>query len=92
MLTSLLPFVNEKAVKVNATYKQPNMHTVTTLDVFKVKKNILINVLSHLCYLCYLYVQKNFNVNTVFGRDGFLIGGEAAYSVKEGKVSFFFFT
>ncbi|GAA5817101.1 hypothetical protein MFLAVUS_010641 [Mucor flavus] len=65
VLTSLLPFVNEKAVKVNATYKQPNMHTVATLDVFK----------------------KNFNVNTVFGRDGFLVGGEAAYNVKEGKFS-----
>ena len=38
LLTSLLPSVNEKGAKINATYKQPNVHTVATLDVFKVKK------------------------------------------------------
>jgi voltage-dependent anion channel protein 2 len=38
LLTSLLPSVNEKAAKINATYKKPNVHTVATLDVFKVKK------------------------------------------------------
>jgi hypothetical protein len=37
-LTSLLPSVNEKAAKINATYKKPNVHTVATLDVFKVKR------------------------------------------------------
>lgn len=36
LLTSLLPSVNEKGAKINATYKQPNVHTVATLDVFKV--------------------------------------------------------
>jgi voltage-dependent anion channel protein 2 len=36
-LTSLLPSVNEKAAKINATYKKANVHTVATLDVFKVK-------------------------------------------------------
>lgn len=36
LLTSLLPSVNEKAAKINATYKKPNVHTVATLDVFKV--------------------------------------------------------
>ncbi|ORY96807.1 eukaryotic porin/Tom40 [Syncephalastrum racemosum] len=35
LLTSLLPSVNEKGAKINATYKQPNVHTVATLDVFK---------------------------------------------------------
>lgn len=38
LLTSLLPSVNEKGAKINATYKQPNVHTVATLDVFKVNK------------------------------------------------------
>lgn len=36
VITSLLPSINEKGAKVNATYKQPNVHTVATLDVFKV--------------------------------------------------------
>lgn len=36
LLTSLLPSVNEHGAKINATYKQPNVHTVATLDVFKV--------------------------------------------------------
>lgn len=36
LLTSLLPSANEKTAKVNATYKKPNVHTVATLDVFKV--------------------------------------------------------
>ena len=31
----MLPSVNEKGAKINATYKQPNVHTVATLDVFK---------------------------------------------------------
>ncbi|CAO3671132.1 unnamed protein product [Umbelopsis vinacea] len=35
ILTSLLPSVNQKTAKVNATYKQPNVHTVASLDVFK---------------------------------------------------------
>lgn len=35
LLTSLLPSVNEKGAKINATYKQPNIHTVATLDVLK---------------------------------------------------------
>lgn len=40
LLTSLLPSVNEKAAKINATYKKPNVHTVATLDVFKVKLSV----------------------------------------------------
>lgn len=36
LITSLLPSVNEKGAKVNATYKQPNIHTIATFDVFKV--------------------------------------------------------
>lgn len=36
ILTSLLPSINEKAAKLNAIYKQPNIHTVATVDVFKV--------------------------------------------------------
>lgn len=35
LVTSLLPSVNEKGAKINATYKQPNIHTVATLDVLK---------------------------------------------------------
>ncbi|KAI9319039.1 eukaryotic porin/Tom40 [Dichotomocladium elegans] len=35
LLTSLLPSLNEKGAKINATYKQPNVHTVATFDVFK---------------------------------------------------------
>ncbi|KAI9031523.1 eukaryotic porin/Tom40 [Phycomyces nitens] len=65
LLTSLLPSVNEKAAKINATYKQPNVHTVATLDVFK----------------------THFSVNSVVGRDGFLVGGEVAYSVLDGKIN-----
>lgn len=38
ILTSLLPSVNQKTAKVNATYKQPNVHTVASLDVFKVSE------------------------------------------------------
>lgn len=41
LLTSLLPSVNEKAAKINATYKKPNVHTVATLDVFKVSFSVL---------------------------------------------------
>lgn len=36
VITSLLPSINEKGAKINATYRQPNIHTVATLDVFKV--------------------------------------------------------
>ncbi|KAG0165248.1 Mitochondrial porin [Apophysomyces sp. BC1034] len=67
LLTSLLPSVNEKAAKINATYKQPNVHTIATLDVFKTQ----------------------FSVNSVVGRNGFLVGGEATYSVPEAKVTRF---
>jgi hypothetical protein len=38
VLTSLLPSVGQKTAKVNAIYKQPNVHTVASLDVFKVCK------------------------------------------------------
>lgn len=38
VLTSILPTVNEKNTKINATYRQPNVHTVASLDVFKVSK------------------------------------------------------
>ncbi|GAN09528.1 voltage-dependent ion-selective channel [Mucor ambiguus] len=41
VITSLLPSINEKGAKVNATYKQPNFHTVATLDVFK--SNLILN-------------------------------------------------
>lgn len=30
--------------------------------------------------------QTNFNVNTVFGQQGFLVGGDIAYNVLEGKI------
>jgi len=30
--------------------------------------------------------QTNFNVNTVFGQQGFLVGGDVAYNVLEGKI------
>ncbi|CAO3703769.1 unnamed protein product [Rhizopus stolonifer] len=40
LLTSLLPSVNEKAAKINATYKKPNVHTVATLDVIKTNFSI----------------------------------------------------
>lgn len=36
VITSLLPSINEKGAKINATYRQPNIHIVATLDVFKV--------------------------------------------------------
>ncbi|KAI7864691.1 eukaryotic porin/Tom40 [Spinellus fusiger] len=65
LLTSLLPSVNEKAAKINAIYKQPNVHTVATLDVFK----------------------THFSVNSVVSREGFLVGGEVAYSVLDGKIN-----
>ncbi|KAI8381543.1 eukaryotic porin/Tom40 [Radiomyces spectabilis] len=65
LLTSLLPSVNEKAAKINATYKKPNSHTVATLDIFK----------------------THFSVNSVVGQQGFLVGGEVAYNVLDGKIS-----
>ncbi|KAL1927663.1 hypothetical protein VTP01DRAFT_3484 [Rhizomucor pusillus] len=65
LLTSLLPSVNEKGAKINATYKQPNVHTVATLDVFK----------------------THFSVNSVVGRQGFLVGGEVSYNVLDGKIN-----
>ncbi|KAI8884952.1 hypothetical protein K501DRAFT_284539 [Backusella circina FSU 941] len=40
LLTSLLPSVNEKAAKINATYKKANVHTVATLDVFKTNVSV----------------------------------------------------
>ncbi|KAI8973620.1 eukaryotic porin/Tom40 [Mycotypha africana] len=40
LLTSLLPSVNERAAKINAIYKKPNVHTVATLDVFKTNFNV----------------------------------------------------
>jgi hypothetical protein len=43
VITSILPTVNEKATKINATYKQPNVHTVATLDVFKVQQKCVQN-------------------------------------------------
>ncbi|ORZ11467.1 eukaryotic porin/Tom40 [Absidia repens] len=64
LLTSLLPSSNEKTAKVNATYKQPNVHTVATLDVFK----------------------SSVIVNSVVGQQGFLVGGEVAYNVVDGKI------
>lgn len=48
LLTSLLPSVNEKAAKINATYKKPNVHTVATLDVFKVLINLVISLIHNL--------------------------------------------
>ncbi|KAL0073418.1 eukaryotic porin/Tom40 [Phycomyces blakesleeanus] len=63
--TSLLPSIKEKAAKVNAIYKQPNVHTVASLDVFK----------------------SHFSVNSVVGQKGFLVGGEVAYNVLEGKIN-----
>ncbi|CEP16024.1 hypothetical protein [Parasitella parasitica] len=65
VITSLLPSINEKGAKINATYKQPNIHSIATLDVFK----------------------KNMILNSVIGRDGFLVGGEIAYGAKEAKIS-----
>ncbi|GAB5593700.1 Mitochondrial porin [Umbelopsis nana] len=40
VLTSLLPSVGQKTAKVNAIYKQPNVHTVASLDVFKTHFNV----------------------------------------------------
>lgn len=31
-------------------------------------------------------LQTNLSVNTVFGREGFLVGGEVAYNGKDAKV------
>lgn len=49
LLTSLLPATNEKTAKVNATYKKPNVHTVATLDVFKVKSYTMDDLLWMVC-------------------------------------------
>lgn len=40
VITSLLPSINEKGAKLNATYKQPNIHTIATLDFFKVNTSV----------------------------------------------------
>jgi voltage-dependent anion channel protein 2 len=45
LLTTLLPSINEKAAKVNIIHKQPNLHTIATLDLFKVFYNYMIYII-----------------------------------------------
>ncbi|RUS22816.1 hypothetical protein BC937DRAFT_86676 [Endogone sp. FLAS-F59071] len=63
--TSLLPSVGQKTAKVGVQYKQPNVHTQASLDIFK----------------------THFSVDTVVGRDGFLVGGEVNYDVLDSKIT-----
>jgi hypothetical protein len=51
VLTSLLPSVGQKTAKINAIYKQPNVHTVASLDVFKVSSQPLYSARWLICKL-----------------------------------------
>ncbi|KAI8978374.1 eukaryotic porin/Tom40 [Pilobolus umbonatus] len=64
LFASVLPSTSDKAGKISATYKKPNLHSVATFDIFK----------------------TNFNVNTVFGQQGFLVGGDVTYNVLDAKI------
>ncbi|RUO95496.1 eukaryotic porin/Tom40, partial [Jimgerdemannia flammicorona] len=83
--TSLLPSVGQKNAKLGITYKQPNVNTHASLDIFKV----LIFVSSTDPFIVdFVYdLQTHFSVDSVVGRDGFLAGGEVIYDVLDGKIT-----
>lgn len=83
--SSLLPEKGAKTALITAIYKQSGFHTRAALDVFKVCPSVL-SFLFNL-HIVLLYQGPTFTADTVLGRDGFLVGGEASYNVTEGNIT-----
>ena len=80
--TALQPDKNTKSALINAAYKQSGLHTRAVLDLLKVCSVFFRQTQSEL-----VSQGPTFTADTVIGRDGFLVGAEAAYNVTEGNIT-----
>lgn len=89
--SALVPDKNTKSAIVNATYKQPGLHSRASLDLFKVGcRSCSASLLA--CLVCSVLTAvcvqgPTFTADSVIGRDGFLVGAEASYNVTEGRIT-----